>query len=119
MDTRRVVNAPHVLDAPPGHDDGPDALPHEHTGRNGGRGDVIRFFSNMTAISSAIEVNLTGQIVADSIGSRIYSGGGGQMNFVRGAALAPRAARSSPRRRPPRAGRSRGSPRRSAAARAS
>jgi acyl-CoA hydrolase len=43
----------------------------------------------MTAINSAIEVDLTGQVVADSIGPRIYSGVGGQMDFVRGAALAP------------------------------
>ncbi len=50
---------------------------------------VIRSFSKMTAINSAIEVDLTGQVVADSIGSRVYSGVGGQMDFVRGAALAP------------------------------
>ncbi len=49
---------------------------------------VIRTFSKMTSINSAIEVDLTGQVVADSIGSRIYSGVGGQMDFVRGAALA-------------------------------
>ena len=49
---------------------------------------VIRSFSTMIAINSAIEVDLTGQVVADSIGSRIYSGVGGQMDFVRGAALA-------------------------------
>jgi 4-hydroxybutyrate CoA-transferase len=49
---------------------------------------VIRSFSTMTAINSAIEVDLTGQVVADSIGSRIYSGVGGQMDFIRGAALA-------------------------------
>jgi acyl-CoA hydrolase len=49
---------------------------------------VIRSFDTMTAINSAIEVDLTGQVAADSIGSRIYSGVGGQMDFVRGAALA-------------------------------
>ncbi len=49
---------------------------------------VIRSFGTMTAINSAIEVDLTGQVVADSIGSRIYSGVGGQMDFIRGAALA-------------------------------
>ena len=49
---------------------------------------VIRTFSRMTAINSAIEVDLTGQIVADSIGHRMYSGVGGQMDFVRGASLA-------------------------------
>ena len=48
---------------------------------------VIRTFSRMTAINSAIEVDLTGQIVADSIGHRMYSGVGGQMDFFRGAAL--------------------------------
>jgi acyl-CoA hydrolase len=50
---------------------------------------VIRSFRNMMAINSAIEVDLTGQVVADSIGSQIYSGVGGQMDFIRGASLAP------------------------------
>jgi acyl-CoA hydrolase len=49
---------------------------------------VIRSFSRMVAINSAIEVDLTGQVVADSIGQRVYSGVGGQMDFIRGAALA-------------------------------
>jgi 4-hydroxybutyrate CoA-transferase len=49
---------------------------------------VIRTFSRMVSINSAIEVDLTGQIVADSIGHRMYSGVGGQMDFVRGASLA-------------------------------
>ncbi|HEU0245433.1 MAG TPA: acetyl-CoA hydrolase/transferase C-terminal domain-containing protein [Candidatus Limnocylindrales bacterium] len=49
---------------------------------------VIRSFDNFTAINSAIEVDLTGQVVADSIGHRMYSGVGGQMDFIRGAALA-------------------------------
>jgi acyl-CoA hydrolase len=49
---------------------------------------VIRSFGTMTAINSAIEIDLTGQVVADSIGNRLYSGVGGQMDFVRGAALA-------------------------------
>jgi acyl-CoA hydrolase len=49
---------------------------------------VIRTFRKMVAINSAIEVDLTGQVVADSIGSRPYSGVGGQMDFIRGAALA-------------------------------
>jgi 4-hydroxybutyrate CoA-transferase len=40
----------------------------------------------MVAINSAIEVDLTGQVCADSIGSRFYSGVGGQVDFVRGAA---------------------------------
>ena len=42
----------------------------------------------MVAINSAIEVDLSGQVVADSIGRRLYSGVGGQMDFIRGAALA-------------------------------
>ncbi len=50
---------------------------------------VIRSFEHMTAINSAIEVDLSGQVVADSIGYRMYSGVGGQMDFMRGAALAP------------------------------
>jgi acyl-CoA hydrolase len=50
---------------------------------------IIASFATMTAINSAIEVDLTGQVVADSIGRRIYSGVGGQMDFIRGAALAP------------------------------
>jgi acyl-CoA hydrolase len=49
---------------------------------------VIRTFSRMVAINSAIEVDLTGQVNADSIGTRLYSGVGGQMDFIRGAALA-------------------------------
>ncbi len=40
----------------------------------------------VVAINSAIEVDLTGQVCADSIGHRIYSGIGGQMDFIRGAA---------------------------------
>jgi 4-hydroxybutyrate CoA-transferase len=49
---------------------------------------VIRRQRRMTAINSAIEVDLTGQVCADSIGHRMYSGVGGQMDFMRGAALA-------------------------------
>jgi acyl-CoA hydrolase len=49
---------------------------------------VIRRFRRMTAINSALEVDLTGQVCADSIGWKLYSGVGGQMDFVRGAALA-------------------------------
>jgi 4-hydroxybutyrate CoA-transferase len=48
---------------------------------------VIRRNPKVTAINSAIEVDLTGQVCADSIGDRQYSGVGGQMDFVRGAAL--------------------------------
>jgi 4-hydroxybutyrate CoA-transferase len=49
---------------------------------------VIRRFRKMVAVNSAIEIDLTGQVCADSIGPRMYSGVGGQMDFVRGAALA-------------------------------
>jgi 4-hydroxybutyrate CoA-transferase len=47
---------------------------------------VIRRNPKVTAINSAIEVDLTGQVCADSIGTRMYSGVGGQMDFIRGAA---------------------------------
>ena len=49
---------------------------------------LIRRFRQMVAINSALEVDLTGQVCADSIGTRLYSGVGGQMDFVRGATLA-------------------------------
>lgn len=42
---------------------------------------------HMKAINSAVEVDLTGQICADSIGTRIFSGTGGQLEFVRGASM--------------------------------
>lgn len=48
---------------------------------------VIRRNPKVIAINSAIEVDLTGQICADSIGEYQYSGIGGQMDFMRGAAL--------------------------------
>jgi acetyl-CoA hydrolase len=47
----------------------------------------IRKNDNVVAINSALEVDLSGQVVADSIGFRIYSGIGGQMDFMRGSAL--------------------------------
>ncbi len=47
---------------------------------------IIAQNDNMIAINSAIEVDLTGQVCADSIGPRFYSGIGGQVDFVRGAA---------------------------------
>jgi 4-hydroxybutyrate CoA-transferase len=49
---------------------------------------TIRKHRKMAAVNSAIEVDLTGQVCADSIGWRLYSGVGGQMDFMRGAALA-------------------------------
>jgi acyl-CoA hydrolase len=48
---------------------------------------IIRQNPKVTAINSAIEIDLTGQVCADSIGSRMFSGVGGQMDFIRGAAL--------------------------------
>ena len=47
----------------------------------------IRKNNRMVAINSAIEVDLTGQVCADSIGAKMYSGVGGQMDFIRGASL--------------------------------
>ena len=49
--------------------------------------DVIRKNARVTAINSAIEIDLTGQVCADSIGSKMFSGVGGQMDFIRGASL--------------------------------
>lgn len=49
---------------------------------------VIRTNPKVTAINSAIEIDLTGQVCSDSIGTYQYSGVGGQMDFIRGAALA-------------------------------
>ena len=48
---------------------------------------AIRKNDRMTAINSALQIDLTGQVCADSIGHRIYSGIGGQMDFMRGAAM--------------------------------
>ncbi len=48
---------------------------------------VIRLNPKVTAINSAIEVDLFGQVCADSIGPKQYSGVGGQMDFIRGASL--------------------------------
>jgi 4-hydroxybutyrate CoA-transferase len=48
---------------------------------------VIAQNPKVVAVNSAIEIDLTGQVCSDSIGSRIYSGVGGQMDFIRGAAI--------------------------------
>lgn len=48
---------------------------------------VIRTNPKVTAINSALEVDITGQVCADSLGSMQYSGVGGQVDFIRGAAL--------------------------------
>lgn len=49
--------------------------------------DNIAINPKMTAINSCIEVDLTGQVCSDSIGTRIYSGVGGQIDFLRGAGM--------------------------------
>lgn len=48
---------------------------------------IISLNPNVVSINSAIEVDLTGQVCADSIGTRIFSGTGGQLDFVRGSSL--------------------------------
>ncbi|GAL68059.1 acetyl-CoA hydrolase/transferase family protein [Jejuia pallidilutea] len=48
---------------------------------------IIKQNPKMIAINSAIEVDVTGQVCADSMGSKMYSGVGGQMDYVRGASL--------------------------------
>lgn len=48
---------------------------------------LIRQNDKVVAINSALEIDLTGQVCADSLGHRIYSGIGGQMDFIHGAAL--------------------------------
>lgn len=50
---------------------------------------VIRKNPKVTAINSALQLDLTGQVCADSLGHQIYSGIGGQMDFMRGAAESP------------------------------
>ena len=50
---------------------------------------VIAQNPRTVSINSALEIDLTGQVCADSIGTRMYSGAGGQLDFVRGARLAP------------------------------
>lgn len=48
---------------------------------------LIRRNDNVVAVNSAIQIDLTGQVCADSMGHEVYSGIGGQMDFMRGAAL--------------------------------
>lgn len=58
--------------------------PSEYTNHS----DTISGQDNMVAINAALEVDLTGQVVADSLGQLLYSGIGGHADFIRGAALA-------------------------------
>lgn len=53
------------------------------------RPEVIASNRNAIAINSAVEVDLSGQVCADSVGDRIISGVGGQMDFIRGATQSP------------------------------
>lgn len=49
--------------------------------------NLLRKIDNLVAVNSALQIDLTGQVCADSLGHRIYSGIGGQMDFIRGAAM--------------------------------
>lgn len=53
--------------------------------------DINRICRNpkVTAINSAIQVDITGQVCSDSIGTKFYSGVGGQIDFIRGASMSP------------------------------
>lgn len=51
--------------------------------------NIIAQNAKMTAINSALQIDLTGQICADSLGTEMYSGCGGQVDFVRGASKSP------------------------------
>ena len=50
---------------------------------------IIAQHSHMTAINSALEIDLTGQATSESIGNLFYSGVGGQIDFIRGTFLSP------------------------------
>ena len=47
---------------------------------------IIQQNDNMVAVNSCLQIDLTGQVVSDNLGKRIYSGFGGQVDFIRGAA---------------------------------
>lgn len=49
--------------------------------------NLLRKIDRLVAVNSALQIDLTGQVCADSLGHRIYSGIGGQMDFMRGAAM--------------------------------
>jgi acyl-CoA hydrolase len=69
-------------------DDNPGVIMRDASFVN--RTHIIQKNPRVTAINSAIEIDLTGQVCADSIGTRLYSGVGGQMDFIRGASLSVR-----------------------------
>ncbi len=52
--------------------------------------NLLRKIDQLVAINSALQIDLTGQVCADSLGHRIFSGIGGQMDFMRGAAMSQR-----------------------------
>jgi acyl-CoA hydrolase len=64
-------------------DDNPEVAMMDVSHTNGIR--VIRKNNKVTAINSALSIDLTGQVCADSIGTTFYSGVGGQIDFIRGA----------------------------------
>jgi len=68
-------------------DDNPEVVFGDASYTNSPR--VISAQHKMTAINSCVEVDLTGQVCSDSIGSRIYSDVGGQVDFIAGAGLCP------------------------------
>ncbi len=49
--------------------------------------NLLRKIDRLVAINSALQIDVTGQVCADSLGHKIYSGIGGQMDFIRGAAM--------------------------------
>lgn len=51
--------------------------------------NLLRKLDKLVAVNSALQIDLTGQVCADSLGHNIYSGIGGQMDFIRGAAISP------------------------------
>lgn len=62
-------------------------LVHFHAAERTNDTSLIRKNAKVVAVNSAIEIDLTGQVCADSMGHRIFSGIGGQMDFIRAAAL--------------------------------
>jgi 4-hydroxybutyrate CoA-transferase len=66
-------------------DDNPSIALYDATTINNPR--LISKNPKVTAVNSAVEIDLTGQVCADSIGTKIISGVGGQMDFIRAASL--------------------------------
>lgn len=65
------------------HNPGMFFTPYSHVNNP----DFIRLNDNMVSVNSAVSIDLTGQVCAESIGTRQYSGTGGQVDFIRGATL--------------------------------